>query len=132
MWLLVPTSSQVLIPHVHVLSSIVLSCLFFLCISMIISILEQNSCCQLKILYTTLQETNLHKHQKNNHKPVGFFFNLITRIRNEKNRVIALHENPSNTYEQNDAGPISIYTHVYIYIHCTFINYIRESLATGL
>lgn len=44
------------------------------------------------------------------------FFNLITRIRNEKNRVIALHENPSNTYEQNDAGPISIYTHVYIYI----------------
>lgn len=25
------------------------------------------------ILYTTLQETNLHKHQKNNHKPVGFF-----------------------------------------------------------
>lgn len=83
---------------------------------MIISILEQSSCCQLKILYTTLQETNLHKHQKNNHKPVGFFFNLITRIRNEKNRVIALHENPSNTYEQNDPGPISIYTHVYIYI----------------
>lgn len=46
---------------------------FFLCISMIISILEQSSCCQLKMLYTTLQETNLHKHQKNNHKPVGFF-----------------------------------------------------------
>lgn len=130
LWLLVPTSSQVLIPHVHVLSSIVLSCLFFLCISMIISILEQSSCCQLKILYTTLQETNLHKHQKNNHKPVGFFFNLITRIRNEKKSSYCIAWKSLKYIWAKWCRPyIYIYTCLYLY---TFIIYIRESLATGL
>lgn len=116
LWLLVPTSSQVLIPHVHVLSSIVLSCLFFLCISMIISILEQSSCCQLKILYTTLQETNLHKHQKNNHKPVGFFFNLITRIRNEKIELLHCMKIPQ-IHMSKMMPALYLYIHMFIFIY---------------